>query len=326
VSVPVREPELRLDDTPRVERRGRRPDLSLAAWHRRADALLARLGVLQQRAPRLIAILRVAYYPFALALVAYIGYKASRRIDLSTLHYWPLLGSYAAGLVWWCSLGLGWSALISERYSFSPMGTWCRTQVARYLPGGIWAPIARATTVKGRVRDKVAAVGAENVVVLSVALAVGALWASIHDPRWLPLVLVGLAPLLGVRWLERRTKVTRRGVIRAGLTYAVGYVAYGVSGILSQVAVSGVRHPTYPLYVAGASCVAWAVGLVVVFAPGGVGIREVVYIWMLSGLYPHAQLQGAAVANRLSSVLAELTVLAVVIWRQSAGRARAASP
>jgi uncharacterized membrane protein YbhN (UPF0104 family) len=50
----------------------------------------------------------------------------------------------------------------------------------------------------------------------------------------------------------------------------------------------------------------------VVFAPSGVGVRELVYVWMLSGLYPRAELTAAAVTSRLVTVLAELTVLAVV--------------
>jgi uncharacterized membrane protein YbhN (UPF0104 family) len=135
----------------------------------------------------------------------------------------------------------------------------------------------------------------------------------VHNPWWLPAILITLLPLAGSRWLERRTRVTHRGVVSAGLTYTGGYVAYGVAGLLAQVAVSGVHNPTYPLYVAGASCIAWAIGLVVVIAPGGVGVREVVYVWMLSGLYPKAELKAAAIAARVVTVLAELTVLAA-IW------------
>lgn len=296
-----------------------RPDRG-AVLRRRLKAVAARADDVRQRAPRLIAFLRAVYYPLALGLVAYIGYQASRKIDLASIHYLPLAGSYAAALVWWLSLAFGWSALVTERFTTGPVTAWCRTQVARYLPGGIWAPVARATTVPGRIRDKVAAVGAENVIVLCVALGVGALWATVHDVRWLPLVVVGFLPLLGSRWLARRTKVTRRAVVRTSLTFAFGYAAYGVSAVLAQIAVSGVREPTYPLYVAGAACVAWAVGLVVVFAPGGVGVRELVYVWILTGLYPTAELKGAAVASRLVSVLAELSVLAVVSRPRFPGR------
>jgi hypothetical protein len=284
----------------------------LVRGHRLWVRLNAASQLWQQRAPRLIALLRVVYLPLALLLVGYIGYKAAAKVDISTIRVWPLALAYVAALAWWLALAAGWSTLITERILLNPLTAWCKTQVARYLPGGIWAPVARATTVRGRTRDKVAAVAAENVIVLAVAVGVGGLWATVHNPEWLPLVLLVAAPVFAGRWIERRTRVTRTGVVRTTGMYTVGYIAYGFTGILTQLAVSGVRHPTYPLYVAGAACVAWAVGLVVVFAPGGVGVREVVYVWMLGGLYPHAQLQAAAVTSRLVTVLAELTVLAAV--------------
>ncbi len=288
-------------------------DSRLSVLHRRANRLLDRLRAWERRAPRVVAALRIIYYPVALGIVTYVAVNAFSKINLDTIRWWPLVGSYVFALGWWLCLAFGWSLLVTERIQFRPISAWCRTQVARYLPGGVWAPIARATTVEGRVRDKVAAVGAENVVVLCAALAIGAVWVTVHDPRWLPLVIIALIPLLASGWLQRRSRVSRGGVIKATLAYAVGYLLYGLSGICSQLAVSGVHRPTYPLYVAGASCVAWAVGLVVIFAPGGVGIRELVYVWMLSGLtYSQTELRAAAVASRLATVLAELTILAVV--------------
>ena len=271
-----------------------------------------RFKAVERRAPRAIAIARVVYLPLAIALVGYITYRAATKIDINHIRLWALGFAYLAALVWWIALACGWSVLITERIHRRPFEQWCKTQVTRYLPGGIWAPLTRATTVRGRVRDKAAAVAAENVIVLAAAIGIGALWATVHNPVWLPLALVLPLPILCGRWLERRSRVTHSGVLRATGTYSFGYVAYGVAGILTQVAVSGIREPTYPLYVAGAACVAWAVGLVVVFAPGGVGVREVVYIWLLHDLYPHSQLQAAAIASRLVTVLAELTVLAVV--------------
>lgn len=272
----------------------------------------AQATVWQRRMPRLIAALRVIYLPLALALLGYVGYKAATKVDVSTIRLRFLALAFLSALVWWVALAAGWSTLVTEHIRLAPARAWCRTQVARYLPGGIWAPVARATTVQGRLRDKAGAVLAENLTVLAVAVGVGALWVTVHRPVWLPATLVIALPILGAGWLERRTKVTRTGVARTTGVYAVGYIAYGVSGVLCQVAVSGIRHPTYPLYVAGAACVAWAAGLVVVFAPGGVGVREVVYIWMLHGLYPRAELQAAAVTSRLVTVFAELTVLALV--------------
>jgi hypothetical protein len=270
----------------------------------------------RERAPRLIAIVRIVYLPLAIAFVAYIGYRAERKVDFSTLRVWALVVAFAAALVWWLCLGLGWSTLITERFEREPFAAWCKTQVTRYLPGGIWAPLSRATTVSGRLRDKASAVIAENVIVLACALAVGAAWATVHHPYYLPAILLVLAPTAAGRWLERRSRVTRTGIVRTTGLYGFGFVAYGVSALFTQVAVSGVRTPTYPLYVAGAACLAWAVGLVVVFAPGGVGVREVTYVWLLRGLYPHAELQAAAVTSRLITVLAELLVLSVISLRR----------
>jgi hypothetical protein len=282
-------------------------------WKIRLLLMITAFQRWQARAPRVVSFLRIIYYPIALAIVAYIAVSAAHEIPAGSLHYWPLVGAYVFALGWWSCLALGWSTLTTEKFQIGPVSTWCRTQVARYFPGGFWAPVARATTVQGRVRNKVMTVTAENVIVLCVALGIGGLWASVHNPLWLPLAIVAFAPLLAIGVLERRSQITRRGVVLTGITYAVGFVFYGISGLLSQLAFSGVHDPTYPLYVAGASCVAWAVGLVVIFAPGGVGVREVVYIWMLSGLsYSNAELKGAAIASRLVSILAELTVLAVV--------------
>jgi hypothetical protein len=271
-----------------------------------------RRGGLRELVSRVVPVARALFYPCALVLVGYLAYRAARDTDFGTLHYWALAAALPAALVWWVCLARGWAAIVDDGAPGAAVASWCRTQVARYLPGGIWAVVARATTVRGRTRDKLAAVTAENVVVLMVSLAVGAAWATVHDPRWLPAVLLLGVPLLGSRWLERRTQLGRRQVRGAAVSYAVAYVAYGAVGVLVQVAVSGLHSPTYPLYVAGASCVAWAVGLVVVFAPSGVGVRELVYVWMLSGLYPRAELTAAAVTSRLVTVLAELTVLAVV--------------
>lgn len=288
--------------------------------HRRLLGAHATFTRLQERVPRLISVTRALFYPCALVLVAFMGYRAARQTDFGSLHYWPLLAAYLFALVWWVGLALGWACLVSDGEPGDvrrAVAGWCSSQVARYMPGGIWAVVARAATVQGRIRDKLTAVTAENVIVLLVSLAVGGVWAGVHNWRWLPLALLVAAPLLASRWLQRRTQITRRRVRRTSASYAVAYVAYGVMAVLVQIAVSGLRSPTHPLYVAGSACVAWAVGLVVVFAPGGVGVRELVYVWMLTGLYPRHELEAAAVTSRLVTVAAEITVLLVVSRMQS---------
>jgi glycosyltransferase 2 family protein len=302
-------------------------------WHGYAVRAHAAANDFRRRMPRLVAVLRAAYYPTAIALVAWMGIDAAQALQHDQVNWAAVAGSFLVALVWWLSLIYGWANLVTERFDHSQAGPWCRTQVTRYLPGGIWAPLARTTIVQGRIRDKLAAVAAENTIQLCVALAIGVLWMTIHDPRWLPLALLPMVPLVLSGWLQRRTKVTRRGVIRASLVYGVGWIAYGLSALLAQIAVTGIRDQTYPLYIAGAACVAWAVGLVVVIAPGGVGVREVVYVWFLSSLYPREALQGASVLLRIITIAAELAVLIAVglpwvrrLTERSATPARAAEP
>jgi glycosyltransferase 2 family protein len=282
-----------------------------AVWHQHAVRAYTLVETLRRRVPRLVAVLRAVYYPAALALVAWMGLDAARGLE-QRVNWAAVAGSFLAALVWWLTQAYSWANLVSERFDHDQVGRWCRTQVTRYLPGGIWAPLARSTIVRGRVRDKLAAVAAEGFIQLCLAIAVGALWMIVRQPRFLPFAVVGLLPLALAGWLQRRTRVSRRGIARASLIAAVGWVAYGVSGVFAQVAISGVRDDIYPLYVAGAACVAWAVGLVAVFAPSGVGVREVVYVWFLSSLYPRPELQGASVLLRLVTIAAELAVLVAV--------------
>ncbi|HZD70076.1 MAG TPA: hypothetical protein VFA45_14585, partial [Actinomycetes bacterium] len=242
----------------------------------------------------------------------WMGFRAAHGLQPERVNWAAMAGSLLTALVWWLALAYGWANLVTERFDHAQIGMWCRTQVARYVPGGIWAPLARTTIVRGRVRDKLAAVAAENIVQLCVALTVAALWMTVRDARWLPMVAVAAIPLALSGWLQRRTRVTAAGVGRAGLVYGVGWIAYGLSGLLAQVAVTGAREQTHPLYIAGVACVAWAIGLVVVVAPSGVAVREVVYVWFLSSLYPRAGLEAASVLLRLVTIAAELVVLVAV--------------
>ncbi|MEA2170569.1 MAG: hypothetical protein QOF76_3869, partial [Solirubrobacteraceae bacterium] len=78
--------------------------------------------------------------------------------------------------------------------------------------------------------------------------------------------------------------------------------------VLVQAAVSGWHDP---FAVAGAAGVAWGVGLVVIIAPGGIGVREVVYVGLLSFAFPKGDLAAGAVTMRLVTIGAELLVLAL---------------
>ena len=62
------------------------------------------------------------------------------------------------------------------------------------------------------------------------------------------------------------------------------------------------------LEVAAASLIAWAAGYLVVFAPAGLGAREVVYLSLLHGTASSTTLAAGALLGRLALTGAEVVV------------------
>jgi glycosyltransferase 2 family protein len=243
-------------------------------------------------------VLRVAGYVGSLAIVAAVAVEAGDELDPSDLDVWPLPPALALIAVWWLLLASGWGLLVEGRVRRADVGTWCRTQALRYLPGGLWAPASRVVVVRGRMLDKFATV------------ALGGLALSVAGrPLWL-LALPALAlPTIGSRFLASRTRVAPERVVPATAMYLGAFAAYAVAALLVQGAVSGFDDS---IEVAGAALVAWGVGLVVVIAPGGVGVREAAYVGLLAGTsLSDGDLAAAAVTLRVLTVFAEVGVLLV---------------
>ena len=59
---------------------------------------------------------------------------------------------------------------------------------------------------------------------------------------------------------------------------------------------------------------AWVIGYVVPGAPGGVGVREVVLLLMLNGVYPQSLLLIAVLINRLITTLADFYFFGQACW------------
>lgn len=273
---------------------------------------------LRARIAPLLPLLRTAGFVAAVALVVLIGVRAARDIRLSELAWWPLPFAVIAAATWWLLLARAWALIASGHASRHDVSVWCRTQALRFIPGGLWAPASRASVVRGGSLDKLSAVIGENLAVLCAALvAGGAGLAASGRLAWLALVLTAAVPWAAARLLAGRVRVTPERMMRAFGTDVAAFVAYGIGAVLVQLAVSGWQEP---LAVAGAAAVAWAAGLVVVFAPSGVGVREVVYVGLLSHVLPSGELAAGAVTMRLAMIVAELAVLLV------AGRPGAAPP
>lgn len=267
----------------------------------------ARAAVVATRGARWLPALRAVGYAAAIAVVAAMGAVAARDVSLGELDWRLLAPAIACAAVWWLLLGLGWSVLASGGPTRTDVGLWCRTQTLRYLPGGVWAPASRVVATGGHVVDRFTTVGAENVIALGAALSLGAAaLAAAGRPWWLPLVLAPALPLGASRVTADRTRVDPRRAWRATGTYLAAFVAYAAGATAVQLAVSG---PEPVLAVAGSAAIAWGAGLVVVFAPGGIGVRELVYVGLLTNQVDAADAAAGAITMRLVTIVAELAIL-----------------
>jgi hypothetical protein len=264
--------------------------------------------VARARRDRIVAVARVVGFAGALAIVALVAVRAIEDAPPRELD-WPLLvPALIAALAWWLLLARGWAVLMSGRWTRADAAVWCRTQALRYLPGGIWAPASRLAVAEGSAADRLRTVAAENIGALVAGLAIGGAGLALAGRlAWAPLVLVPLAPALLVRLnlLPARSPATVP-------TYLAAFAGYALAAVLAQAAVSGWHDAAL---VAGAAGIAWAAGLVVVIAPSGLGIREVVYVGLLAGVFAKGEPAAGAVVLRLVTIAAELLALVITGFR-----------
>jgi glycosyltransferase 2 family protein len=296
-------------------------------WWRERSSVKVRGGLTKAIAPsptmrariaRVVPVLRVVGFAAAVGIVVAMAVSAAGEVRTEDLTWWPLLAAALPALAWWLGLARAWALLVRGRATGHDVAMWCRTQALRYVPGGIWAPASRAVVMHGTALDRVSTVAAENVVALAAALSVGALALGLVDnARWLLLAPAVAAPVVASVLTVRRTRIGPARLLRTTVNDLMAFVAYAACAALVQAAVSG-WHDS--VAVAGAACVAWAAGLVVVLAPGGVGVRELTFVALAGGTLPHAQLTAGAVTTRLLTIVVEAGVL-VVAGRPGAARA-----
>ena len=259
---------------------------------------------------RLLPALRVLGFVAAVAIVAAMAVRAARGLEVDDVVWWPLALALPAAAAWWLLQGHGWALLVGGGSARRYLSVWTRTQALRYLPGGIWAPASRATIVSGSILDRVATAAADQVIALAAATALGSLaLAARGDLRWLRLVVLFAVPVIGSRFTRPRTRIRPARTLRVSWNFLAAFALYALAAVLVQSAVSGLADP---LAVAGAACLAWSAGFVVVVTPSGLGVREVVYAALLAGVFPAAELAAGALVLRVVTIVAELVVLLVV--------------
>jgi len=219
---------------------------------------------------------------------------------------------------------------------------WFLASLGKYVPGKVWA-IAGAAVLAQRAGVDPAAAVAGAIVLQALALASGAAvvaitaretfaglgpWATPIAAAILILSVAGVALLSSQSFLDRvgrllpsswpRLRVIPRSMLAlAFIANALAWTGYGIAllllarGLLPGVVLS------LPQAIGVFTC-SYLVGFIALFAPGGLGPRESVFILMLAGdigLKPAAAL---AVASRLLLTGTEVLPAVSLFFRRSA--------
>ena len=258
-----------------------------------------------------------------------------------------LVQLWAASLVWW-----------NERLdALTALRIFVLTNLARYIPGAVWQFTGLAVAAVEQRISPLAAAGAvllQQLVLLTTGLLLALAFApallgrlAATLPLWAQLTVVG-AGLALLLWLfpvalpalqrrletvlRRRLPLPRpswRSFGRYLLGSALGWVGYGVSFWLFGRALLGSAAPSL-VPAATAFVAAYVAGIIAVFAPGGIVVREAALVAALGSHIGTDRAFLLAVAARLwliaLEILGAVLVLAVGRTTRDDGPRREASP
>ncbi len=261
------------------------------------------------------------------------GLRQESLSDLLSFHVGLFVASFLVLMVHMLLAALSWKMVsgvvgcpVTFRQAFA---IHFLTQVGKYLPGKLWAAVGKVGLTRRLGLSGVRASHAmvlESLFIVSGSLLVGLPLVPVAADRLglgpvLSLAAVALVVLVLImtchptafqrllRWLSRITgKELEAGdpgflnVLKLLPVYLLVFLSQGVAFVLLAWSF-GLRIPMFPgMFVFP---MAMAIGFIVVFAPGGLGVREVSLTWLV-GL---ATAAGAATAGG-----AELVSIAARLW------------
>ena len=231
------------------------------------------------------------------------------HVSLARVHWLWLAGAFAltassvgaSGFIWLVILrALG----VPTRSRWA--GMFFQAQLGKYIPGGLWqyagrSALARAYGIPMR------AVATSLPIELAATACGGVAFCSLLL-GWVG--LIGVFVFLGVALLADAATRSRRAALHAGARASVlyGAVVWPLLSVGFWMTAHGFGRASaadLPTYL-GAFSAAWVVGLVAIYAPGGLGVREAVLVALLRGKIGSADALVVALASRAILTLVDL--------------------
>jgi len=265
----------------------------------------------------------------ALAITQYGSEISAAAVDIGWL---SIAGALVAALAGTGFSLLAWRRVLTELGSPLPLSAAVRvfslSQLGKYIPGSVWpflaqvelgrehgVPRRRTATALG-LAIVVSLVSAGLVAAVTLPFAASAAarsywWglasapflAALLHPAVLNPLLDRLLRLAGRPPLEHR--LTLRGIVGVLGWSVAAWLAYGVHVYLLARDLGGSGASLLPAAI-GAYALAWSIGFLVVVAPAGAGVREVVLAAALAGSIGRAPVILLVVASRLLITVADL--------------------
>jgi hypothetical protein len=279
-------------------------------------------------------------------------WRQSEQTEIRVQYGWLML-SGAAYLAGWLPSVWFWRALMRSLgatvgFADSLRAYYCG-HLGKYIPGKVMVPGIRATMLHNRgARFATAALTAvyETLLMMGAGLAIGlALLPITGWPVWLaenlhgkwlaPVAVVAgcivMLPLMSklMSYISTRTigaslgetglprQVPMRLIAAGLLAFAAGWMLQGLSLGLTLRAVSDdpLNLRDWPAWT-GAIAISTSVGFLMIFAPGGVGVREglLIEVLRIQPSITEKQAIAAAVLSRLVSLAAEIAAALVLYY------------
>jgi len=214
--------------------------------------------------------------------------------------------------------------------------SWLYSQMGKYLPGKVWLLLGRFYFYQSRGRPKGAITAALYFETVTMVTAAGLIFFFSffisrearflpQSPLWPGLLLTAALFFLHPKILQRILNVALRLLRRRPLSLSISYSAVlQIQGVcILSWAVGGIGfslfvHSVFPVsarvffFLAGALAISSTVGLLALFAPSGLGVREGILVYLLSTLMPSSIAVILSVLTRLWMTLIEIGMIGMV--------------
>ena len=251
---------------------------------------------------------------------------------LAKLDGWDVAGAAASAIAGLGCMMLAWRALLADLGSPLPVPAAIRVmfvgQLGKYVPGAVWAVAAQVELARDYAVPRRRS-GTASLVAMAVTLVVGLAAVGVTLPLvsghavrqywWVlavtPLAAACLYPPVVRFGLDRVLRVLGRaplegsvgrgGMARALAWTTLGWLCYGASAWFLISVFAGKGGGSYALSL-GAYALAWAVGFLIIFFPGGIGPREVALVAVLAPVMPSASALVVALVSRVVMTVGDL--------------------